>query len=296
MICLNGELGKGSCRSYGGFNLFEALSACSEQLIDFGGHALAAGLNIRRDRLEDFRAALTAYYRSHRPTAQPAIQCDLLIRDPALLSIENIQQLDLLEPYGNGNPRPILCVSAAELLSVSNVGGGRHLRLRIRLGDAAFEGIFFSHTAEELGFHEGELADLAFTPRINEFRGHVSVQLHIIAARRHDGTALCTGILQQDPDVLWAVADACPERADFVRIWRECGGRLHLGSSTEDILSLCPEGMLPERYCICLMALLEAGLLQGPEGGIYGAESAAIEGKADLEATSLLRSLRAMSH
>ena len=73
MICLNGEQGKGSCRSYGGFNLFEALSACSEHLIGFGGHALAAGLTIRRDKLDDFRAALKAYYRENRP--EPSRRC-----------------------------------------------------------------------------------------------------------------------------------------------------------------------------------------------------------------------------
>ena len=67
MVCLSGEVGKGSCRSYGGFNLFDALSACSEHLIGFGGHALAAGLNIRSDKLDDFRAALARYYRDNRP-------------------------------------------------------------------------------------------------------------------------------------------------------------------------------------------------------------------------------------
>ena len=294
MICLNGDLGKGSCRSYGDFNLFEALSACSEQLIDFGGHALAAGLNVRRDKLEDFRQALTAYYESNRPKAQPEVQCDLLIRDPAMLSIESVQQLDLLEPYGNGNPRPVLCLSGVEVLNAANVGGGRHLRLRVRLGQSIFEGIFFSHTAEELDIQEGDRIDLAFNPKINEFRGHVSVQLQIIAARKHEAAALCAHILEQDGDTLWAAADACPCRADFVRIWRENNGRVQLGDDTWAILQNCPAGMLPETYCICLIALMEAGLLESPQGGIFGAQSVEIQGKADLEATDILRKLRSM--
>ena len=59
MICLDGDKGKGSCRSYGGFNLFDALSACSEYLEGFGGHALAAGLNIKRDKLRQFCRAFS---------------------------------------------------------------------------------------------------------------------------------------------------------------------------------------------------------------------------------------------
>lgn len=121
MICINGEVGKGSCRSCGGFNLFEALSACSEHLVGFGGHALAAGLNIRRDKLDDFRAALTEYYLKNSPEPQPEVQCDMLITDPALLSLENVRSLDLLEPYGNANPKPIMCISGAE----AQLGHGR---------------------------------------------------------------------------------------------------------------------------------------------------------------------------
>jgi len=294
MICLNGEQGKGSCRSYGDFNLFEALSACSEHLIGFGGHALAAGLNIRSDKLDDFRSALADYYRANRPKAPPRQYCDLLIRDPAMLSIENVQQLDLLEPYGNGNPRPVLCLSGVELLSLSTVGGGKHLRLRVRLGSSVQEGIFFSHTADELTLREGELVDLAFTPRVNEFRGHVSVQLQISALRRHEGAPLCERILARDGAALWAAADFCPDRADFVRIWRESGGELSVPDSPEAVLAQCPAGMPPERYCICLMALQEAGLLRSRDGGIYGAHSAAIEGKADLDTTHILRALRSM--
>ena len=98
MICFHGEKGKGSCRSYGGFNLFDALSACAEHLTGFGGHALAAGLNLRQDQLPAFRRALADYYRSHRPAPQPEVLCDLLITDPALLSLDNVSSLERLEP------------------------------------------------------------------------------------------------------------------------------------------------------------------------------------------------------
>ena len=292
MICFNGDQGKGSCRSYGGFNLFEALSACSEHLIGFGGHALAAGLNIRREKLESFRQALAEYYRNNRPAPQPEVQCDLLITDPRLLTIENVQELDRLEPYGSGNPKPVFCLSDVELELASTVGGGRHLRLRVRLGRSRFDGIFFGHTAEGLDLHEGDRIDLAFTPQINEFRGHVSVQLLVSAVRKHDPRALCSRILDGDEQALWAAAPYCPERGDFVRLWRSLGDQLPLPRTENALLACCPEGMTRETFALCLMALVQSGLLQSPGGGICGADRVSLPGKADLEATPIMRQLR----
>ena len=293
MVCLNGEVGKGSCRSYGGFNLFDALSACSEHLIGFGGHALAAGLNIRSDKLADFRAALARYYRENKPAPVPEVQPDLLICDPKLLDIDNVRSLDLLEPFGNANPRPTMCLCGVLLESASEVGGGKHLRIRARLGREVFEGIFFSHTARELDIRGGDLVDIAFTPQINEFRGHVSVQLLISALRRHDGGALCEMILDGEQDALWAAAAFRPERGDFVRVWHMAEQQgFCLPQGTEDILALTPPGMAAETFCLCLAVLCEVGLLASPDGGIRGAAAAQIDGKADLDGTEIMRKLR----
>ena len=292
MICLSGDTGKGSCRSFGGFNLFDALSACSEHLLGFGGHALAAGLTIERSKLDDFRRAFSDYYRANPPEEQPAVSCDLLIKDSSVLSLENIKELDKLEPYGSGNPRPVMCLSGAELESAVNVGGGRHLKLRAGLGRRSFEGIFFSHTAEELGVRRGDVVDIAFSPQINDFRGKVSVQLLVCALRKHRPETLCRAVLRKDDDFIWAASQYCPERRDFVRVWRSLGRNFRVRDDAESVMAQCPEGMMPETFCICLMTLLEAGLLKSSDGGIFGAVCSRIEGKADLEGSSIIRALR----
>lgn len=291
MICLNGDLGKGSCRSYGGFNLFDALSACSKHLLGFGGHALAAGLNIKREQLEAFREALAEYYRENRPESAPEVRCDLLITDPELLSVENVRSLDLLEPYGNANPKPLMCISGARLESASQVGGGRHLRFRVRFGTKHIDGIFFSHRLEELGLHEGELVDLAFRPQINEYRGNVSVQMVALAMRRHDPRELCSAILSGDEGALWAACPYCPERSDFVRLWRSMKEGFAVGRDLLHVLNQCLAGMEPERFCLCLMALLETGLLSSGDGKVFSAVPAEISGKADLDDTRIMRIL-----
>lgn len=291
MICLNGDVGKGSCRSYGGFNLFDALSHCSEYLLGFGGHALAAGLNIKKDMLPAFRQALAEYYRLNRPAALPDVQCDLLITRPELLSVENVRSLELLEPYGNSNPKPLMCICGAWLDSASQVGGGKHMRMRLRFGSERFEGIFFSKSLHELGLKEGSLVDIAFRPQINEYRGNISVQLVVSAMRRHEPEALCTAILSGDEEALWAAAAYCPERPDFVRLWRAMDESFTVGGDTVQVLDQCPPGMEPERYCLCLMTLLETGLLGKAGSGIYSAVRRQISGKADLEGTRILRRL-----
>lgn len=292
MICLNGDMGKGSCRSYGGFNLYEALSACSEHLVSFGGHALAAGLNIRSDKLDAFRAALEKYYQDNKPDTLPEVCCDLLISDPALLSIENVRSLDLLEPYGNKNAKPVLCISGARIENLNAVGGGRHLRMKVSLGASYFECIYFSHTAKELGIREGDLVDLAFSPQINCFRGHSSVQLLLSAVRPHDSRYMCTAILDGDSKILYAAAPYCPSRSDFVRVWRSLGKNFRTGCDAEEIIKQCPSRMDAEKFCICLMVLLETGLLKSDDGKIYSAHVSEIGGKADLDATELIRALK----
>ena len=103
MICLSGELGKGSCRSYGGFNLFDALTACAPWLEGFGGHALAAGLTIKRENVDGFRAALAEYYKKAPPPQPAVLACELRVEDPALLTMDCVASLERLEPYGAGN-------------------------------------------------------------------------------------------------------------------------------------------------------------------------------------------------
>lgn len=292
MIYLNGEIGKGSCRSYGGFNLFEALSACSSHLISFGGHALAAGLNIRKDKIEDFKAALADYYAQNVPEPQPEVTCELMIHDPHILTEENVRSLDLLEPYGSSNPKPVMCLSGVKVESFSNVGGGKHLKIRVSSSDLQFDGIWFSHTSDECDLHIGDLIDIAFTPQLNEFRGVTTVQLSVISLRLHDVYELCENILEDECTFMQAASHFCPDRNDFIRVWRHLGSNFRLGSNIDQLLAGCPKDMTPEMYCICLAVFREAGLLSCRDGVIYGSTYRKPEKKADLESTTLLHRLR----
>ena len=227
------------------------------------------------------------------PAPTPEVLCDLLITEPSMLSLENVAALEQLEPYGSETPRPVFALSGVTVEALQAVGSGRHLRIRVGLRGESLEGIFFSHNARELGLREGEAADIAFTPQINEFRGTRSVQLLITAARPHRAEELCARILRGEKDALWAAAPWCPRRSDFIRVWRllERPG-FRVGKSCEAVLRQCPAAMEPERFCLCLAVFREAGLLCCGGEALYGASAAAASGsKADLEATELQRLL-----
>ena len=185
MVCLDGDTGKGSCRSAGSFNLFEALTACSDCLEGFGGHAMAAGVTVRRDRVDELREKLGAYYRDHPDRSVSALEPDLRVDDAALLSMECVESLDALEPCGNANPRPLLYMDGVRVAGVSPIGAGKHLRLRLEKFGEEYDAVFFSQTAAGLGVRAGQEADIVFVPQINEFRSRRSVQLVITDLRPH---------------------------------------------------------------------------------------------------------------
>jgi single-stranded-DNA-specific exonuclease len=201
-----------------------------------------------------------------------------------------VRELELLEPYGSGNPRPILCLSDVELEQAADVGNGKHLKLRVRCGGKLIDGIFFGHTVNELGLAGARRVDVAFTPQINEFRGRVSVQMMVCAVRVHSGRELASQLLTADRAALGVAGAYRPQRADFARLWRS-EGSLCLGSDSSAILDACPPGMSEECYAICLAAMLESGLLESSDGSLCGAHRAQVEGKVDLPGTTVMRAL-----
>ena len=294
MICLDGDKGKGSCRSYGGFNLFDALSACSEYLEGFGGHALAAGLNIKRDKLRQFCRAFSEYYENNKPTELPTLCCDICVTDPGILDMKGVDALSRLEPYGSGNPKPTMCILGARLDKVTPIGGGKHLRLSVCYKGAELECVFFSHSEADLGLKAGDKVDLAFTPQINEFRLRRSVQLQITAMRLHDPKPLCGMILEDELPVTEA-SPYCPDRSAFVKAWRRLqalGGSV--AADLDGVIRQCPHGIEPERFCICLMVLCELGLLKTVKpGSVFGAKMVSGSAKVNLESSELIKRLKA---
>ena len=224
LICLDGEHGKASSRSHGGFNLFASLTALSPLLESYGGHELAAGFTITRSNIPEFRRQVcqlaAGFYCDDSPRTVLDIDCAI---DPEMLTIRGVDALEVLEPCGNGCPKPVLMMKNLTIERIQMVGSGRHMRLRLRSGRTCVNAIYFSANPETASIQSGDVVDIAFTPQVNEFRGERSVQMNV-----QDIRPSCN-------------ADCCPETAGYHAM---LSGRL-----TREIA----EVLLPERSTLAMV-------------------------------------------
>ncbi len=278
MIHISGHTGKGSCRSWGGFNLFAALEECSDLLLGFGGHELAAGFTIEEENIPAFRARMNRCvlrFLDGRPVTS-ALDVDVVLRRPELVTLWEVEQLRRLEPYGNGNNRPLFCLLGVTLDRAQGVGQNRHLKLRFSKGAAQLEGIFFSTTPQQCPIRPGERADVAFYLQVNEFRGSRTVQLQVVDLRpslqcsaREEESLLLLRRLRQGQSISYKDAlRMLPTRQQCVAAWR------HLQQEADGAprqytlpllrrLSAAIPGTDPFlRGCFCMELFCERGLLQ----------------------------------
>ena len=273
LICLDGEHGKASSRSFGGFNLFTSLTALAPLLESYGGHELAAGFTIARDQIPDFRTQICrlakAFYADNAPRTCLDIDCAV---PPELLTLKGIESLVALEPCGSGCPKPVLMMKNLTVERISLVGGGRHMRLRLRCGRATLNAIYFSATPETASIQVGDLVDIAFNPQINEFRNERTVQMNVLDIRpscgvecSSDGSdyrAMLAGTLTPE-----MAARLLPDRAMLAMVWRYLAA-VH-GTIRETPMCLCRKivrwsgvPMSLGQLLTCLDIFCDVGLLQ----------------------------------
>lgn len=275
MICLDHGLGKGSCRSWGDVNLFRLLTAAAPLLENFGGHALAAGFTVREENIPALAQCLREELRrtSGGAVLPSVLEIDAAV-SPQLLTVPEVEALDRLEPCGTGNPRPLLSISGAQVQFFSQVGRGRHLKLRLDARGILLDAIYFSANAAELGLVPGGRVDVAFYPQINEFRGSRTVQLQVADLRPaptraqmeralYDRFTRGEALTPQEAQVL------LPEREEFAALWRWLVRQSAAGGPVEDALPRIARSVsrfagrreAPVRTMLCLEVMEERGLL-----------------------------------
>ena len=310
MICLQEGRGKGSCRSYGGLNLFSLLEGCADLLEAYGGHELAAGFTILEENIPAFRARMNELTRQARSEKAPvtALTVDCVLPNASLLTQEEIEALGLLEPYGPGNSKPVFRLDRCALAGVCMVGNGKHMKLKLSVGNKSLDAIFFSATGLEAGVAAGDRVDVCFTPQINEYRGWRSVQLQICDLRpartRAEAEEELFRRLIDGGDVTAAEASALlPTRQEFANLWRYLSSRRESGCIEETARRLARNvarscGAREEfmRTQVCLAVFHDRGLVRVEQVTdhlrIRVLDS---EEKVDLEEARLMRRLRELS-
>ena len=179
-------IARGSARSIEGFNIFEAISACSDDLVQFGGHPLAAGITLREEMIEKFRQDINDFAQKKYPVMpQSELIIDMKL-SPAYLNVELADSLSVLEPYGAGNPSVVFGIYKMTLLGVTPIGEGKHIRLELQKKNTKIRAVKFSQSVEDFPYSSGDVLDLAVKIGKNYYNGKTYLSVHIVDVRLSD--------------------------------------------------------------------------------------------------------------
>jgi len=182
VISLDGEVGHGSARSIAAYHLYDGITSCRDLLDKFGGHSHAAGLSIRRDRIDEFRRRLNEHAGSclTEDDLVPGIEIDAEISPPEL-SFQFSQDLRALEPFGAGNPRPVFMTRGWRVMSEPQVIKEQHLKMRVcGENNRPFEAMWWRGIEEvEATPQTNQRIDLAYEFEANRWQGDIRLQLNV---------------------------------------------------------------------------------------------------------------------
>lgn len=178
------NIGKGSGRSVKGINLVEALTYCSDLLIKYGGHELAAGLTVSRENFDAFRERINQFVRENasESASTVTVEADAFVTTDDI-TLDQAKELLLLEPYGVANPSPTFFLEGAVVRDIISLAE-KHTKLVLESGGKVFPALYFGHPRNSLTIYKGDVIDISFTMGINEFRGVTDVQVIVRDIRR----------------------------------------------------------------------------------------------------------------
>lgn len=180
VLTQSGEIIAGSARSVNGFNVYEAIHACREFLLGYGGHFAAAGITLEPDKVEAFRskfeATVAATIQPHSLTPELLIDAELSF-DRIRSSFYNI--LEQMQPFGPGNTQPVF-VARGVMDRGSRIVKEQHIRFNLQQGMNQADGIGFGLAGKFHLLQKGQPIDIVFTLEENEWNNQKNLQLKVI--------------------------------------------------------------------------------------------------------------------
>ena len=306
------DVGKGSGRSIKGLNLVDALCHCSDLLVKFGGHELAAGLSVTRKNLPIFREEINKFARANLSESDMVhvLEADMEIRftDINLALAEAIQQL---EPFGVGNPVPLFILRGAQLVELSGISEGKHSRMVLGDGRSTLSAMFFSNSPESLGVYVGDKVDCLFSLDINEWQDRKSVQL-VVRDVKPSAAQLDIEVKEKarflairSGDSISVGEDVVPDRDDFVAVYKFIQNALHQGVDTFSHRDLASKvsalygrniGYVKLKFIIMIFTEMNLVSIDEIEDELYQFRLQFSSTRKDLEKSGILRKLRLQLH
>ena len=179
LICIEGEEGKGSGRSIPGFDLHEALVESSKHLKKYGGHEMAVGLSLEKNKIEEFKECFEQIAKEKnvnqiRPVIN--IDCEITKKD---LNKYTIEQIQLLEPFGKKNKQPLIVYKNLKIVSIRALSEGKHLKLMLKDENEIIDAIGFNMGGLSNEYLIGDKIDIVGTLELNTYNGEENIQINI---------------------------------------------------------------------------------------------------------------------
>lgn len=180
LICMEDEMGKGSGRSIPGFDLHNALCKSSAYLKKYGGHEMAVGLSLNKSDFEKFKETFEKHADScNLEEIIPIVKINKQVTNKEL-SIQNIKDLEKLEPYGEANKCPLFLYKNLKIDSIRSLTEGKHIKLTLKTDNnniITAMGFNMGNRAEE--FLIGDKVDIVGMLEVNSFNGMENVQFNL---------------------------------------------------------------------------------------------------------------------
>lgn len=268
IISRSGDLAKASGRSIEGFPLCDAVFACADLLTHYGGHPMAVGLSLESKNILLFRKRINQFANSfsNMPFDKLNIECKL---NPAFLSVDLVQSLSCLQPFGAGNPTPIFGLYQMTIDNIIPLSNNKHLKLVLSKKGTTINALYFFTSTDEFPYRKGDLIDLAVTLDTNEYNGNVSVSVIIKAVKADSDDAL--GILQserifedfclENPLSKQQLLSILPTRNDFALLYRFLQRNGGYGFSFDTLLHKLDNKLSFGKIKVIIKAMSELNLI-----------------------------------
>lgn len=315
LFSFDGDIGKGSGRSVKGFSLMDALASCEDLLIEFGGHELAAGLSIKRENVTEFTRRINEYAALH-PSSDAGVRvinadCEVSMSE---LTVDSINELQILEPFGLQNPLPVFVMRDVYIADATPLSGGKHIKLKLRDTSSKrrtpdMTALFFGMPFDSFHFYRGDICDVVFSADINEYMGIATPQMLLksvdyggaMYAEKSEGERMYA-VLNDMSDHRPVPAGVIPTLAEFCSVFRFLR-RQPMGDEIKyTVMTLCRTIAAKEEqtpgYCalkVILDVLEDEELitLTHHDADLFSIALSPVRKKVDLDTTRILASIRA---
>ncbi|MBR6107687.1 MAG: single-stranded-DNA-specific exonuclease RecJ [Oscillospiraceae bacterium] len=260
---------RGSARSFGDFSVFECLKYCEPHLLRYGGHPGAGGFTVPAESHDAFCAAIQEYAAINNPQMPVMTVRAERAAEPADLTVQNAAGLRILEPFGQGNPKPLFVLKEMTAAEVCGMSGGIHTKLRLRKNGVQQDVLLFRMRPEETGIQPGQMLDVLISAEVRDYMGKPSLTLKCEDWRRSEKA-------QEQAIAAQAAYDAyrrgealpspayyrrmCPQRSDLVAVYQMVQGAPVSVDRICERLQKC--GMNRCRARVCADIFSELGLLE----------------------------------